>query len=285
MRRPISSVLRIAIATGVAVCGGLASNVEAVERGDAVVLRLSDGRVARGVLDSEPSSDHVVLATSTDGIEVRSRFAADRVLSILAADEFDRDNGTILLDGAAPGPRRPTASAARRPRVRSLSIAARVANWDADPEIDGLLVHVVPLDDDGEVVPVDGTLNFELTLQQFATRRQLPWRRRDRPFFTSDRWSVPLRASDFGLHGAYVRLPFKQAHPEIDLDVAPNGLLRGRLGVRGQGVFEASDADVRLRRFSRFRDELEQLTGQRFHQRERVGRWPSSSSSRLRTFP
>lgn len=266
-----------------------------LQSGDLVVLQLDDGRVARGSLVGAPDADPVVLRTAIDGIEIRSRFAAVHVVRIDPAEEFEAANGTIrIVDKPRdpnvpqlPPPRAndaPTADASRS-RIRALSIDAAPGNWDGDPESDGLLVHVLPLDEYGEIVPTDGWLSFELTVEQFTTSRRLPWKRRGRPFVTAERWNVRLRRSDFGRYGAYVKFPYRQLHPQFDLDVAPEALLRGRLAVRGEGVFEAADANVRIRPLSRFRDDLEQLTSRRFLPSERTGRWPSSPSSRLRSYP
>ena len=51
-----------------------------------------------------------------------------------------RSGGFLSVTGTPPqGP-------PQEPRVRSLAVEAVVANWDADVEVDGLLVYVYPLD-------------------------------------------------------------------------------------------------------------------------------------------
>jgi hypothetical protein len=64
------------------------------------------------------------------------------------------------------------------------------------------------------------------------------------------------------------QLPFRQFHPDFYFDVARQALLHARLGVPGQGLFMASDANVQMRGFSRIRDELQMKTPQRFFPQE-----------------
>lgn len=165
-----------------------------------------------------------------------------------------------------------------RPPVRSLALEAAVANWDADVEVDGLLVRVYPLDDTGAVVPVRGMLQLDLKGQRTSVVN------RRRPFSTLGRWARPVRPQDFALPsqghvpprcgwpGAVYRLPFQGVHPEFDLTVAPYGSLHARLSVPGQGTFETSQSTVRIRPYSAVRDQLQLWTGRRFFPEERTGR-------------
>jgi hypothetical protein len=75
--------------------------------------------------------------------------------------------------------------------------------------------------------------------------------------------SRQLSTSDFGPNGATVDLPFKKLDPERDLDVIPVGLLQARLGISGQGSFQAPATELWLRPTSYLRDELQLHTGQR----------------------
>lgn len=154
------------------------------------------------------------------------------------------------------------------PRVRSLAIDTRVANWDADVEVDGLIVDVYPLDAAGRTVPVFGTLEVELIVDRgdTVTRPQSLVRR--------GRWTERVRVGDFGSGGARFKLPFGSAgfHPEFDRRTAPYGAVVARLNVPGQGVFSATDSDVRIRPYSAVRDVLESASGTRFFPLEKTGR-------------
>lgn len=154
----------------------------------------------------------------------------------------------------------------KSPRVRSLEIDVAAANWDADVEVDGLIVDVYPLDAEGSVVGVDGVLSVELIGQRRGPVGLA------RPFCPVGRWTERVWLEDIGPCGARYRLPFQRVHPEFDLKVEPYGAVHARLSVPGQGVFEATASMVRVRPFSATRDDLEQATGHRFFRSERTGR-------------
>lgn len=151
-------------------------------------------------------------------------------------------------------------------RVQSLAIDARLANWDADPEADGLIVDVYPLDADGRVVPVRGSLEVNLT----------GWRktgsRPRRPLARIGRWTQRVDPSDFDSGVAHYKLAFQAVHPEFDLDWVSHGEVHARLGVPGHGAFEAIAGSVRIRSYSPIRDQLQHLSGRRFFRSERTGR-------------
>jgi hypothetical protein len=171
-----------------------------------------------------------------------------------------RSGGFLSVTRSAP--HKPSA----RPRVRSLAVEAAVANWDADVEVDGLLVHVYPLDGTGAVIPVRGMLQFDLTGQRDGVFRR--WQ----SFTTLGRWSRRVRLEDFGPRGAVYKLPFQGVHPEFDLKVAPRGALHARLSVAGQGTVETTESMVRIRPYSSVRDWWQLSTGRRFFPQERTGR-------------
>jgi hypothetical protein len=146
----------------------------------------------------------------------------------------------------------------RPPRVRSLAIEARVANWDFDVEMDGLIVDVYPLDEFGQAVPVRGSLVVTLVGRHDSKLR------RTRSLGQVGRWSKQVRPADFRYDGFQYRLPFRTVRPEFDLEWDSHGLVHARLSVPGQGVFEASESTVRIRPYSAFRDDLQLSTGKRF---------------------
>ena len=184
--------------------------------------------------------------------------------------EYPGDARTAAATRAAPG-RGPAAwpplAAPEARRVRSLAIDVAVANWDADVEVDGLIVDVYPLDADGQVVPVRGVLEVDLIVQRWGVVK------RPQPFIRRGRWTEPVRTGHFGSSGARYRLPFGAAgfHPEFDSRAAPHGAVHAQLSVPGQGVFAASQSMVRIRPYSAVRDALERATGKRFFPQEKTG--------------
>ena len=160
-----------------------------------------------------------------------------------------------------------------RARVAMVAFDARIANWDADLETDGLVIDVAPLDIDGQVVPVAGTLEVSLYARERRILDQAPNSGGDTTELV-DRWSQPIVTSQrFTGYGTRLRLPFGAAHPELDSKwaVSPYGLVHLRFVVPGHGVFEDSRDGLRLRPFAPNRDRLEQSTGYRFLPVENLG--------------
>ncbi len=147
-------------------------------------------------------------------------------------------------------------------RVASLAIDAWTANWDADAEVDGLIVEVTPCDAEGVLVPVWGTLEVRLSAQRRAGGKY------PEPFDMRQRWTEQVRPSDFGRGAAAARyrLGFtpSASNPEFDGAVARYGAVVVELSVPGQGTYSATASSVRLRPPSPVRDALERATGERF---------------------
>ena len=111
---------------------------------------------------------------------------------------------------------------------------------------------------------VDGTLEIELNGEHLSTAYRPP-------FFSMGRWVRRLYTDDGGRDSVVLRLPFQAAHPEFDTDIAPYGLVHGRLSVPGQGTFEATASPTRIRTFDPIRERLQRATGHRFLPEERTG--------------
>ena len=136
---------------------------------------------------------------------------------------------------------RPPAAAPAAPpcRVRSLAIQASLGHWGPGTAPDGLILNVAPLDDLGDVLPVDATIEVDLTGELVGADRP------SYPFLRIGRWTQWVRAGDFGPQGAVVKLPFSGTPPEFDPRLGTWGNVHARLSVAGQGVFEASQSTTR----------------------------------------
>lgn len=132
--------------------------------------------------------------------------------------------------------------------VRSLDVFARAANWNSDPQPDGLRVYVVPRSSHGELVPATGSVSVVLAVYRGD------WRSPVDRFLVEERWSQPVTAADFGPHGAVLELPYRRIKPESDRDLLPVGVLSVRLGLPGVGTFDARLDDVELRSLAFTRD-------------------------------
>ncbi len=182
--------------------------------------------------------------------------------------ELDDDKAPAALPTWTP-PSRP-ASRHTAP-VRSVRVDAFAANWDADVENDGLLVHVDPLGESGEILPVGGMLEVTLIAQRGRRFQDVP-HGRGQVIRTLGRWTRRVWPEDVGAAGAVYKLPFQATHPEFQLDVGTHGLVHVRLTVPGQGVFEDSQDFVRIRPFSPLRDAYQLNHSRRFFPGERTGR-------------
>jgi hypothetical protein len=149
-------------------------------------------------------------------------------------------------------------------RVRSIRIEAVAANWDADVELDGLELRVIPVTADGGVLSVEGMLSVQLIGQNYG---------RHGPAYPKiGRWNRRVRIADYDdFRGALYRLPFQTVNPEFDLNFGWSGVVHARLSVSGHGNFEAS-RDVRVRTASSLRDQLQLRTQRRFFPSERTSR-------------
>ncbi len=246
-----------------------------------VQLQLNDGRTPRGLLSPASTEEWYILLTDHPDIRIESRFAATIVQDIQPVAGIDSPPAQIpeIQVPPPPEPAMPEAAAAQRSDVisplavdfragptilpgidplaqpRSLHIDTKVANWDADPENDGLLIRIRPLNGWGEMVLVNGNLDVQLlTETRFATGGRTI--SRFDHFREAERWSIPVQAIEFNTNGAVYRLPFRHIHPERDLDLSPDALLTARLRVASAGTFDALDSTVRLRSASRVLEEF-----------------------------
>jgi hypothetical protein len=150
-------------------------------------------------------------------------------------------------------------------RVRTLEVEAGLGKWGPNVDADGLVVEVSPLDEQGEILPVQGTVEVEL-IGQGASQSA------GGAFATLGHWVQCVWPEDFGYRGARCRLPFQAVQPEFDFRWAAKAVVHVRLSVPGEGVFEASAAMTRIRPFSEVRDNRQETRGGRFFPNERTTR-------------
>lgn len=303
---PIGLILQLYLVLSAAVVAESGQTTPSKAPDRTITVELLSGRAVTAQLDARTDSSRLWLRHGGATQYILRPIAWDRVVRVrtgtetLSRDEFlatvtrarsdtpgrtdEQSPRRIVLRGRPPEKDGPTDTATtvstsrlttirqtgsdQRPvsRVQSLAIDARVANWDADPEVDGLIVDVYPLDAEGHVVPVRGSLEVNLT----------GWRRTGsrsrRPLARIGRWTKRVDPSDFDAGVAHYKLAFQAVHPEFDLDWVSYGEVHARLGVPGHGTFEAIGGSVRIRSYSPIRDQLQHLSGRRFFPSERTGR-------------
>jgi hypothetical protein len=273
---------------------------------EAVVVETASGRVFTGQIDHRTTSRQLVVRSGPDDMHLarwiewgrvaRVRidgkpYTASELLARFDAEGWPRVAEELSQPKAStprpPAPRPPgpsqafDAEAAGGERVeeawpvaRSLHIEAQSGKWSGYTDNDGVVVRVFPLDANGNVVPVGGTLEVDLIGSQSASLT------RGDPFPQLARWVERVDPRDVGSDGATYRLPFQAWHPDFDLQLGSLGAVHARLSVPGQGVFDDTASMVWVRPYSATRDRLQMHTGGRFFlPQERTSRGMNDSRS------
>jgi hypothetical protein len=266
--------------------------------GDLVAVELVDGRAFEGRVDRRTDEQRLWLRFGSESITVLRPIAWEAVVGArhqgesIDAEQFRRlaeelaakpqDDGDVA-PSTQPSPpqvnpspvfdgeRETDADRARRAlgfsaRVSAVDFDVYSANWDADVETDGLVLHLYPTDRQGRVINVEGMLEVELL--------GLPRRDRNAPAHRGQslrrlaKWTRRVTPDEEGPF----QLPFQAIHPEFAPGVGTAGLVHVRLTVPGHGVFESSYDGLQIRGFSPIRDALQAETGRRFLPHERTGR-------------
>lgn len=228
--------------------------------GTLVQVERTDGQILTGHLEVASNETTVLLRSELPGIVLRTaipRSHIRRIRRYRPAPGFEVQRPRAERPGFPRGRFDAVHRQSFDGRVQSLEVRAWPANWDEDAALDGLQLQVVPLNAAGEVVPVAGSLNVQLVARGFNNYRE---RDTVKPV---ERWSRKLETREFTRDGAVVNLEFDRIDPEKDLNLIPVGLLNVELGVSGQKVFRASQAEVWFRPPSYIRDELQLHTGDR----------------------
>jgi len=261
-----------------------------------VVVHVASGRQFKGAIDSASTADRLVLRAEFSGITIRRPIRWERVTAVTAdglavdtaelrrmavakatadSEQKSLPNKIELRESAAVSDL-PTADEPlleETPKVAMVTFDPSIANWDGDVETDGVLIAVAPLDFNGRLLSISGTLEVELFAPQRRTLDLAPQSGGD-TLELVERWTRAITPNDFGPSGVRLRLPFGAITPELQ----PNwtawhyGLVHVRLAIPGHGVFEDSRDGVLIRPFAPNRDRLEMKTGQRFLSTENLGR-------------
>lgn len=255
------------------------------EAGEQLTVQLQSGRTFTAQVDARTDDEQLWLRFERGAMTLWRPVRWDRVVGgayrgrPLTPAEVRAAAGRIASKPSAVEEVAPPKSGERRaksqepsPLARSLRIAARVANWDADVEVDGLLLNAAAFDGRGREVPVEGHLTIELIGTRPAAWHDQFVRVHGEPFPTLGRWTRQIDTRPGEPGGACLQLPFQSAHPDFDPALGAYGVVHARLVAPGQGVFEASANLVRIRPFSPLRDQLQRTEGRRFFTRESVGR-------------
>ncbi len=246
-----------------------------------VNIQTSDGRTLEGEIDTRTDSDHlwlrheenqIVLTTSIRWSAIASAAIDGRAIQPSALHQRAQElatSGTKILSTnyvvavplIANDSSRPPCPDGRCGDVASVEIQAFLVNRDRDVEPDGLELRVVAVDFHGVPVPVKGNLYAQLWGERDSSEGSLI------RFEDLQRWSKPVAQQDFAEGVASYFLPFRTVQLARNLGLRYEALLNVRLGVFGQGNFEAS-VPVAIRHFNSVRDRLQLFEGSRYFRDE-----------------
>lgn len=297
-----STFNRLTIVILATLCNSVPANpVLADEPTTVVTVHLMNGRKSIGLVDADSDTHNLVIRRTSENVVLRTRVPWTSV-AFVTADEFsfsteqmksqvvqlssigqksafDGNSGITtsnqypvkgktstlqspggLIELTASG--EPDTATIAGP-VKSLQLVTQLANWDNDAEIDGLLVRILPLDQFGQLVPVNGQLNLKLLGVSRTLGGQAQPGRSPVEFPELTTWTQVVRRTDFTPEGAVYRLEFRNFHPERDLAIDPLGMVSGRLVVPGTGTFAASEGLTVLRPYNPTRDFHQMFRGTR----------------------
>jgi hypothetical protein len=237
-----------------------------------VKLTLASGRAFVGVVDAASNAETIWLRSGSGQALIRRPIAADKISSIeiagkagtvadlreLALNDAGEmkspsdlvrqvTKGKIVVQNPLP---KPTPSAGENSQGIStlppvtLRLNAATANWNADASQDGLLVSIFPLDREGNVVPVNGTVEIEWWGSQAVSRTTTPVGRESVRPVRWGYWSEQLTPAN-SQAGHRLQLPFQHFHPQHQPLLFPYSLVRVRLIVPGVGNLTADLDGVR----------------------------------------
>lgn len=255
-----------------------------------VTLQMESGRRFTGELDQRTSREQLWLRWSRAGVELRRPVSWQHLQQVEvdgevyspaelwqvvtssrwpAHDPFVDDAEPVPLPAAQRRqPLERTALWPVPPPVRAIHVQAASANWDAGVPVDGVVAYVLPLDEWGNVVPVTGSVELQVTGQL----RSVPTGSYGAVLLGTT--TIGITPEQLGPAGYACKIPFQYASPEFNAGLGSFGIVHARLSVPGDGVFDASAAMVRVRPYSAIRDRFEQTRGTRFLPDEALGNVP-----------
>lgn len=261
----------------------------AASRGsEPVSVELHNGKTWTAQVDSQTDDQRLWLRFSFGGTIIRRAIDWPSIAEITHdGTVIDADAAKALASSAAPrklklpaprpaGDVTSEADRARKlldfgRRISSVDFDAHLANWDRDVEFDGIALRVFPLDAQGRLTKVRGTLEAELVVGRHVDFNDVPRSRGHKPRQLGS-WRVAINKGEIDEDGVLVKLPFQAAHPEFDTKWAAYALVHVRLVVPGHGVFDHSIDGIRIRPYAPLRDAMERQGRPRFLPTEQTGR-------------
>jgi hypothetical protein len=251
---------------------------------ETISVRLASGRTFTGLVHARTSSERLWLQFGSNSATLMrpiqwsavesithddQSINQQQVLGLLTASgaeqhDIDReakaDNSIDITIRNAPSEvdlqSHTTDAPDHAPQATHIDFYATLHNWDADPQADGLLLHLQLLDANGQPIAAPGSLQAEL-FAPVERRFQAVPHGRGASVVPLARWSHTVREQDYRHGEVVLKLPFTAAKPVGTDLAAAYGLLHVRFAVPGHGVLQDSYDGITLRRFTPTRDLLE----------------------------
>jgi hypothetical protein len=226
-----------------------------VQADDAQVsVQLAGGREFAGALDARTDDEKLWLRWTVGEVQLQRPIAWERIQSVelngapIEVKELRVQAARLATPGLTTQLRRaspnapPRSSLAVSPVVRSIQCDAWLANWDSDAAFDGLALEIVALDEFGEAVPAQGTVQAELTTIDYQPA-YLNSSSGGRVPTSLGRWSQRWSAQR-------LRLELQGRDPQRDGSLSRYAVLTVRVTIPGSGVFEQQIDGLRMRPFT-----------------------------------
>ena len=226
-----------------------------------VSVHLASGRELTGVLDSRTDDAKLWLRWAAGNVELQRPIAWEQIKSVdldgvsIEVQKLQEQAAKLATPGRTTQLRPasletpPRSSLATLRAVQSIRCDAWLANWDADAEFDGLILQVVSLDQFGNAVTAQGTIDADLTTIDYQ------------PAYlnSSSGGRVPTSLGHWSQrwdsHGQN-RLDLLGQDPQRDRKLDRYAVLKVRVTIPGSGVFEQQIDGVRTRPFSPIQNAL-----------------------------
>jgi hypothetical protein len=220
-----------------------------------VTVHLTSGRMLTGTLDSRTDKDRLWLRWQVGEVELQRPIAWERIASAQVESEamevqaLKEQAARLATPGRQPQLRQASTNvpSTRNPTipavVHSIQCDAWLANWDADSLLDGLILEVVALDQFGNAIAAQGTVEADLMTIDYqpaylnsSSGGRVPtslghW---------NQRWDSHERN----------RLELLGRDPQRDRNLDRYALLKVKISIPGSGVFEQQIDGLRTRPFT-----------------------------------
>ncbi|MCA9218470.1 MAG: hypothetical protein KDB27_35620 [Planctomycetales bacterium] len=238
--------------------------VSTAAAGDYVSVTLLDGRQVDGEVDDQSDANTLWLRISSERVTVASAFSRSSIASVKplkVEQSYEEAEANHLAQLAAAQPsfsrhgtapnigEYPNLIEQHRDPIMGIELKGVAANWDADAEMDGIRVWILPFTKTGYRTNVSGTINATLSTWSRRNRTSSLSRR------TTEYWAQTVNPDHQRGGFLQIDLPFKKLHSAYDRRILGEAVLHVRLQVNREGTFHG-ETTVPLHAFSFTKDKM-----------------------------